>query len=567
MKQVLQVLAQDKKLWIISSICAIIAVILQVASPYVVGLCIDVLQTTFSIREIMVLVLILVSMYLGYSISNYFMQRYAAYVSIQVAKRLREQLTNKLTYLPISYFHYHPKGDIVYRFINDIETISDGLLQGIATMLSGVMTILFTLCIMLYLNVILTIMVVIFAPFLFWLARFISIHTHKNFIEQANAAGKLHSYGKEMLEGVHVVKAYGYEKKAAQEFQAYNQTLYTVGVKAQFYGSLTNPSTRFITNITYAFVGGAGAYLALKGSISIGDVFSFLMYANLFSKPFTELTGVITQLQTALSSAKRIFEVLNAQEEQEEPQTMIHDVQGDIQFSNVSFSYTPDKLLLQNISLHVKVGEKVAIVGQTGAGKTTIMNLLLRFYDVQEGAIYLDGINIQTISRDALRSQFGMVLQETTLIEGTIMDNIRYGYVDASEEDVIQAAKQSGAHHFIQGLTQGYDTDVVKQHTLSKGQQQLLAITRCFLRKPKILLLDEATSSMDSVSELQVSQALDTLMQDKTVFVIAHRLSTIKQADKILVMEKGNIVEQGTHQELLDKQNVYAQLYHSQFQS
>lgn len=566
MKRCIQLLGKQKKLWIISLLFALCAVSVQVASPYIVGLCIDALQGQYTLQYMIMLLLILSAMYIVYSVGNYFMQRCAVKLSVKVALQLRTALTNKIKTIQIGCLQKYSTGDFVYRFINDVEAVSDGLLQGVATMLSGVMTIICTFFVMIYQNVTLTVIVVIFAPFLFWLAKFISTHTHKNFIEQANAAGKLHSYGKEMIESIHVVKAYGYEQEALTNFQQYNQTLYTAGVKAQFYGSLTNPSTRFINNITYAVVGSVGAYLALQNQISIGDVFSFLMYANLFAKPFTELTSVITQLQTAFTSANRIYDILDMEEEQDDVSNSLSHAKGDIKFCDVSFSYQTNQPLLQNLSLHVKAGEKVAIVGTTGAGKTTIMNVLLRFYDVQKGTIYVDDVPIQTVARKQLRQQFGMVLQETQVLEGTIIDNIRYGYEAASEEEVIHAAKESGAHSFIEALPQGYHTQLSKDQTLSKGQLQLLAITRLFLRKPSIVLLDEATSSMDSVSELQVSKALDKLMMHKTVFVIAHRLSTIQTADQILVMEHGNIVERGTHQELLQKQGVYAQLYNSQFQ-
>lgn len=566
MKRCIKLLGKQKKLWIISLFFALCSVSVQVASPYFVGLCIDALQGKSALRYMIFLLFVLTLMYVIYSLGNYFMQRYAVKLSVKVALQLRTALSNKMKTIHIGCLENYSTGDFVYRFINDVEAVSDGLLQGVATTLSGVMTIICTFFVMIYQNVTLTVIVVIFAPFLFWLAKFISTHTHKNFIEQANTSSKLHSFGKEMIENIHVVKAYGYEEEAMKHFQQYNQTLYTVGVKAQFYGALTNPSTRFINNITYAVVGSVGAYLALRNQISIGDVFSFLMYANLFAKPFTELTSVITQLQAAFASANRIYEILDMEEEKDNVTNDLSHVKGDIKFSNVSFSYHTNQPLLKNISLHIKTGEKVAIVGTTGAGKTTIMNLLLRFYDVQKGAIYLDDIPINTLDRKQLRKQFGMVLQETQAIEGSIIDNIRYGYESASEEDVIHAAKESGADTFIKELPQGYHTHLSKDQTLSKGQLQLLAITRLFLRKPSIVLLDEATSSMDSVSELQVSKALDKLMMHKTVFVIAHRLSTIQTADQILVMEHGDIVESGTHYELLQKQNVYAQLYNSQFQ-
>lgn len=565
MKRCIQLLGKQKKLWFISLIFALSAVSVQVASPYIVGICIDALQAKKSLQYVISLLVMLASMYSIYAICNYVMQRCAVKISVKVGLQLRSALIHKIEKVQIASVQQHGTGDFVYRMIQDVEAVSDGLLQGVATMLSGIMTIVCTFFVMLYQNVTLTIIVVLFSPFLFWLAKFISKHTHKNFVEQANAASKLHSFGKEMIESIHVVKAYGYEQEAQQVFQEYNQTLHTYGVKAQFYGALTNPSTRFITNITYVIVGSVGAYLALQNQISIGDVFSFLMYANLFAKPFTELTSVITLLQSAFTSANRIYEVLDMKEEQDQVSNELTNAKGDIVFENVSFSYQKDQPLLQHVSLHVKAGEKVAIVGTTGAGKTTIMNLLLRFYDIQEGTIYVDGIPIQTLDRKQLRKQFGMVLQETTAFEGTILDNIRYGYESASETDVIKAAKESGAHAFIQTLPKGYHTVISKEQALSKGQLQLLAITRLFLRKPSIVLLDEATSSMDSVSELQVSSALDRIMENKTVFVIAHRLSTIQSADQILVMEHGDIVESGTHQQLLQKQGVYAQLYNSQF--
>ena len=480
---------------------------------------------------------------------------------------LRRQLYEKLEKLPVSFYDQSTRGDLISRFINDIDFISDGFLQGLSTMLSGVATIVLTLVFMLQINLIMTAIVVISAPFTYLVARVITLRTNRYFNEQANILGKLNGYSEEMLSGIRTVKAYGYEEDAQRQFEAYNQQLYTSGVKSQFYGSLANPSTRFVMNTAYAIVGAIGALLAFFSQITIGNISTFLIYSNLFSKPFTEITGVMTQLQSAVSSGKRIFTIMDLEEQSDDSDKDVLNLKkGEIDFEHVSFAYDPQKPLMKDIDLHVKAGSKVAVVGKTGAGKTTLVNLLMRFYDISSGCIRVDGHDINTVTRDSLRSSFGMVLQDTYLFEGTIAENIAYGKPDASREAIIAAAKKSGAHEFIIRLNKGYDTVLHGNSSiLSQGQRQLLSITRVLLMNPRVLILDEATSSIDTVSEQHVNHAMHLLMEGKTSFIIAHRLSTIIDADLILVMEQGNIIEQGTHEELLNKNGAYAQLFNSQF--
>lgn len=378
--------------------------------------------------------------------------------------------------------------------------------------------------------------------------------------------GRLNGYGEEMLSGIRTLRAYSYEEEAIRQFEEYDQELYDAGVKAQFYGSLANPSTRFVMNTAYAAVGGAGALLALAGQITIGSISSFLMYSNLFSKPFTEISGVMTQLQSAVSSARRVFAICDEPDEEEDGKQELSVHEGRVDFEHVRFSYEKGRELMKDITLHIPSGSRVAIVGRTGAGKTTLVNLLMRFYEIDDGAILIDGQDIRQCTRNSLRRQFGMVLQDTCLFEGTIAENIAFGKPEASRKEIEEAARKSGAHEFILRLDKGYDTMIHAGSTsLSQGQRQLLSITRVLLMYPRMLILDEATSSIDTLSEQHVNRAMELLMKGKTSFIIAHRLATITDADLILVMEQGNIIEQGTHEALLHAGGAYAKLFNSQF--
>lgn len=556
-----------KGLLIFSLICAFLSVFLNVAAPMLIGSIIDQITGSLSKQQLLSDIVLLIVLYILYSLFNWGMMAASNRIAFSSSSVLRRQLYEKLEKLPVSFYDQSTRGDLISRFINDIDFISDGFLQGLSTMLSGVATIVLTLVFMLQINLIMTAIVVISAPFTYLVARVITLRTNRYFNEQANILGKLNGYSEEMLSGIRTVKAYGYEEDAQRQFEAYNQQLYTSGVKSQFYGSLANPSTRFVMNTAYAIVGAIGALLAFFSQITIGNISTFLIYSNLFSKPFTEITGVMTQLQSAVSSGKRIFTIMDLEEQSDDSDKNVLNLKkGEIDFEHVSFAYDPQKPLMKDIDLHVKAGSKVAVVGKTGAGKTTLVNLLMRFYDISSGCIRVDGHDINTVTRDSLRSSFGMVLQDTYLFEGTIAENIAYGKPDASREAIIAAAKKSGAHEFIIRLNKGYDTVLHGNSSiLSQGQRQLLSITRVLLMNPRVLILDEATSSIDTVSEQHVNHAMHLLMEGKTSFIIAHRLSTIIDADLILVMEQGNIIEQGTHEELLNKNGAYAQLFNSQF--
>ena len=556
-----------KGLLIFSLICAFLSVFLNVAAPMLIGSIIDQITGSLSKQQLLSDIVLLIVLYILYSLFNWGMMAASNRIAFSSSSVLRRQLYEKLEKLPVSFYDQSTRGDLISRFINDIDFISDGFLQGLSTMLSGVATIVLTLVFMLQINLIMTAIVVISAPFTYLVARVITLRTNRYFNEQANILGKLNGYSEEMLSGIRTVKAYGYEEDAQRQFEAYNQQLYTSGVKSQFYGSLANPSTRFVMNTAYAIVGAIGALLAFFSQITIGNISTFLIYSNLFSKPFTEITGVMTQLQSAVSSGKRIFTIMDLEEQSDDSDKDVLNLKkGEIDFEHVSFAYDPQKPLMKDIDLHVKADSKVAVVGKTGAGKTTLVNLLMRFYDISSGCIRVDGHDINTVTRDSLRSSFGMVLQDTYLFEGTIAENIAYGKPDASREAIIAAAKKSGAHEFIIRLNKGYDTVLHGNSSiLSQGQRQLLSITRVLLMNPRVLILDEATSSIDTVSEQHVNHAMHLLMEGKTSFIIAHRLSTIIDADLILVMEQGNIIEQGTHEELLNKNGAYAQLFNSQF--
>ncbi len=556
-----------KGLLIFSLICAFLSVFLNVAAPMLIGSIIDQITGSLSKQQLLSDIVLLIVLYILYSLFNWGMMAASNRIAFSSSSVLRRQLYEKLEKLPVSFYDQSTRGDLISRFINDIDFISDGFLQGLSTMLSGVATIVLTLVFMLQINLIMTAIVVISAPFTYLVARVITLRTNRYFNEQANILGKLNGYSEEMLSGIRTVKAYGYEEDAQRQFETYNQQLYTSGVKSQFYGSLANPSTRFVMNTAYAIVGAIGALLAFFSQITIGNISTFLIYSNLFSKPFTEITGVMTQLQSAVSSGKRIFTIMDLEEQSDDSDKDVLNLKkGEIDFEHVSFAYDPQKPLMKDIDLHVKAGSKVAVVGKTGAGKTTLVNLLMRFYDISSGCIRVDGHDINTVTRDSLRSSFGMVLQDTYLFEGTIAENIAYGKPDASREAIIAAAKKSGAHEFIIRLNKGYDTVLHGNSSiLSQGQRQLLSITRVLLMNPRVLILDEATSSIDTVSEQHVNHAMHLLMEGKTSFIIAHRLSTIIDADLILVMEQGNIIEQGTHEELLNKNGAYAQLFNSQF--
>ena len=489
-------------------------------------------------------------------------------ITFSVSRDLRNAALRKIQTLPLSYLDSHPSGDIVSRMVADVDTFADGLLMGFTQLFSGVLTILGTLLFMLSENVPITLVVVCITPLSLVVASFLAKRSYKYFQGQSTVRGEQTALVNEMIEGQKVVQAFGHEAESLAAFDEVNGRLQSVSLKAIFFSSMTNPATRFVNNIVYAGVGLVGAVYAVAGGITIGQLSIFLNYANQYTKPFNEISGVVTELQNAFVCAGRIFELID-----EEPQVpdaadarVLEEAQGNVDLKDVYFQYVPEKKLIQNFNLQVKPGQRVAIVGPTGCGKTTVINLLMRFYDVNSGSIKVDGTDIRDITRGSLRTNYGMVLQETWLRSGTIRDNICMGKPDATEEEIIAAAKASHAHSFIKRLPQGYDTVITEDGgSLSQGQKQLLCITRVMLCLPPMLILDEATSSIDTRTEIKIQNAFAKMMEGRTSFIVAHRLSTIQSADVILVMKDGNIIEQGNHETLLAKGGFYANLYNSQF--
>ena len=489
-------------------------------------------------------------------------------ITFSVSRDLRNAALRKIQTLPLSYLDSHPSGDIVSRMVADVDTFADGLLMGFTQLFSGVLTILGTLLFMLRQNVPITLVVVCITPLSLVVASFLAKRSYGYFQSQSTVRGEQTALVNEMIEGQKVVQAFGHEAQSLAAFDEVNGRLQDVSLKAIFFSSLTNPATRFVNNIVYAGVGLVGAVYAVAGGITIGQLSIFLNYANQYTKPFNEISGVVTELQNALACAARVFELLDADDQTPEAENAaVLQPDGHVQLEDVSFRYLPDRPLIEGLSLDVRPGQRIAIVGPTGCGKTTLINLLMRFYDVNGGAIKVSGTDIRDVTRASLRGSYGMVLQDTWLFKGTIMENIRYGRLDATDEEVIAAAKAANADHFIRTLPGGYQMELNEDASnVSQGQKQLLTIARTILADNRILILDEATSSVDTRTEQRIQTAMDRLMEGRTSFVIAHRLSTIKDADLILVMRDGDIVEQGTHDDLLAAGGFYADLYNSQFE-
>ena len=489
-------------------------------------------------------------------------------ITFSVSRDLRNEALRKIQTLPLSYLDSHPSGDIVSRMVADVDTFADGLLMGFTQLFSGVLTILGTLLFMLSENVVITLVVVCITPLSLLVASFLAKRSYKYFQGQSSVRGEQTALVNEMIEGQKVVQAFGHEAESLDAFDEVNGRLQDVSLKAIFFSSMTNPATRFVNNIVYAGVGLVGALYAVRGGITIGQLSVFLNYANQYTKPFNEISGVVTELQNALACAARVFELLDAEDQVPEAENAkVLETDGHVELKDVSFRYLPDRPLIEGLDLDVKPGQRIAIVGPTGCGKTTLINLLMRFYDVNGGSIKVSGTDIRDVTRASLRGSYGMVLQDTWLRAGTVRENIAYGKPDAPLDEVVAAAKAAHADSFIRRLPKGYDTVIAEDGgNISQGQKQLLCIARVMLCLPPMLILDEATSSIDTRTEVRIQKAFARMMQGRTSFIVAHRLSTIREADVILVMKDGHIVEQGNHDELLAAGGFYAKLYNSQFE-
>ena len=569
-KKVLDHIGKYKIFLLLSIILAAISVALTLYIPILTGDAVDCIVGPGAVDFAGILVILrkMVIIILLTAIVQWLMNACNNKIAYQVVRDVRDEAFRKLEILPLKYIDSHAHGDIVSRIIADVDQFSDGLLMGFTQLFTGVITIIGTLLFMLSINVTTTLMVVVLTPLSFFIANFIAKRTFKMSKLQSETRGEQTALIDEMIGNEKVVKAFGREDKVTEQFDEVNDRLEKASVKAIFFSSLTNPCTRFVNSLVYAGVGIVGAFLAIKGKISVGQLSSFLSYANQYTKPFNEISGVVTELQNAIACAGRIFEFIEGEPQIPDAQdaVVLTQPKGEIDINDVAFSYTENQKLITDLNLHVKPGQRVAIVGPTGCGKTTVINLLMRFYDVNKGSIKVDGVDIRNMTRESLRKGYGMVLQETWLKSGTIKENIIMGKPDATMDEIIAAAKASHAHSFIKRLPQGYDTVITEDGgSLSQGQKQLLCITRVMLCLPPMLILDEATSSIDTRTEIKIQKAFATLMEGRTSFIVAHRLSTIREADIILVMKDGNIIEQGNHETLLAKGGFYANLYQSQF--
>ena len=570
MKRVLKYIRKYTPALVLSLLLAGLTVLLTLYIPILTGNAVDLIigkgqvdmPGIFSIMKKIAIAMIITA------VGQWVMNTCNNYITYHVIRDIRTDAFAKLEILPLKYLDAHAYGDIVSRVIADVDTFADGLLMGFTQLFTGVLTILCTLGFMLVTNVPITLVVVCITPVSFLVAKFIATKTYSMFREQSETRGEQTSLIEEMIDNQKIVNTFSRGEAVKSKFGEINGRLQKCSLKAIFFSSITNPATRFVNSLVYAGVGVFGALVAIKGGISVGRLSCFLSYANQYTKPFNEISGVVTELQNAFVCAGRIFELID-----EEPQVpdaadarVLEEAQGNVDLKDVYFQYVPEKKLIQNFNLQVKPGQRVAIVGPTGCGKTTVINLLMRFYDVNSGSIKVDGTDIRDITRGSLRTNYGMVLQETWLRSGTIRDNICMGKPDATEEEIIAAAKASHAHSFIKRLPQGYDTVITEDGgSLSQGQKQLLCITRVMLCLPPMLILDEATSSIDTRTEIKIQNAFAKMMEGRTSFIVAHRLSTIQSADVILVMKDGNIIEQGNHETLLAKDGFYANLYNSQF--
>lgn len=568
LRRVLTYIKKYKLLVILSFVCAAVSVAATLYAPILTGNAIDLIvepgKVDFDgIREIIVQFIVVVAVTV---LAQWLMNIINNHITYSVVKDIRIEAFNHLEILPLSYIDSHQHGDIVSRIVADIDQFADGLLMGFTQLFTGVVTILGTLCFMLFINVPIAVVVVVLTPVSLFVASYIARRTYKLFRGQSESRGELTALVDEMIGQQKIVQAFGYEDDALERFAVINDRLEKDSMNATFYSSITNPATRFVNSLVYTAVGIIGALAAISGRLSIGQLTCFLSYANQYTKPFNEISNVITELQNAIACAGRVFELVDALPQVQEPKDarILTDAEGEIDIEGVDFSYVPGKELITDLNLRVKPGMRVAIVGPTGCGKSTLINLLMRFYDVDAGSICVDGTDIRMLTRDSLRSSYGMVLQETWLKTGTIRENIAYGKPGCTEEEIIEAAKLAHAHSFIRRLPQGYDTVITEDGgNLSQGQKQLLCITRVMLLLPPMLILDEATSSIDTRTEIRIQKAFNRMMEGRTSFIVAHRLSTIREADIILVMKDGNIIEKGSHAELMAMNGFYARLYNS----
>lgn len=559
------------KLYLISAfVFAVFSVCLTLLGPVLTGDAIDYIigKGNVDFGSVGKILIGLICSTAGVAVFQWLMSLCINRVSYYTVRDMRRDAYQKLNNVPLSYIDSNAHGDIISRIINDIDAVGDGLLQGVTQLFSGIITIVGTLSFMVAINFRIALVVVFVTPLSLFVAAGIAKLSAKMFSKQQRTQGEISGFVEEMIGNQKVVSSFSMEEQNEQEFKKLNDELYICGKNAQFASSLANPSTRFVNGVVYAAVGVIGALSAIAGGLTVGQISCFLTYANQYTKPFNEVTGVISQIQTAIAGGARLFELMDSPDKTPDSENAkpLENVRGDIEFNNVSFSYTPDRPLIKNFNLKVKQGQRVAIVGPTGCGKTTLINLLMRFYDVCGGEIKIDGKPAASFTTDSIRRSFGMVLQESWLYNGTIRDNIAYGKEDATDEEIVTAAKAAYAHSFIMHLPDGYDTVITEDGAnLSQGQNQLLCIARVMLSNPPMLILDEATSSIDTLTEQRVQLAFNKMMKGKTSFVVAHRLSTIKEADIILVMKDGNVIEQGRHNELLARGGFYAELYNSQF--
>lgn len=570
LKRILSYISEYKWSVIFSVLFAAVTVALTLYVPILVGRAIDYILAPGQVNFVVIgkILMRIGIIILLTAVSQWIMNIINNHVTYKVVKDIRTRAFKQLQILPLKYIDSHQHGDIISRVIADIDQFSEGLLMGFTQLFTGVITILGTLLFMFSLNIYITIVVVLVTPLSLFVANFIAKKTYTMFKLQSETKGDMTSLINEMLGNQKIVKAFGQEKEVENRFEEINERLQKCSLKAIFFSSITNPATRFVNSVVYALVGITGAIAAIYGFISVGQLSSFLSYANQYTKPFNEISGVVTELQNALASAARVFELIDEvpQVPDKKEAKKLAEVKGEVSLKKVSFSYNPEISLIENLNLEVYPGQRVAIVGPTGCGKSTLINLLMRFYDVNGGSIQVENVDIRDITRKSLRENYGMVLQETWLRSGTIWENISYGKPDATKEEIIQAAKQAHAHSFIERMADGYDTMISEDGgNLSQGQKQLLCIARVMLCLPPMLILDEATSSIDTRTEIKIQKAFEKMMTGRTSFIVAHRLSTIKEADVILVMRDGKIIEKGTHESLLQENGFYAQLYNSQF--